>query len=158
MLFHSLRLVTKYLLWDNCAWNRCNSLLRLCWWFFGDWAWRSGLLLPDSVSSELTDTLCCLLGRTAGITKLHQTNPEHARAKCYPQRHRQRSNPLTPDQCPENNSVLLDRRCSGSSQPGGRTEQNSRVQTGAHLKQGPNLEDGAFFTQSHLKKKGFTDK
>lgn len=55
-------------------------------------------------------------------------------------------NPLTPDQCPENNSVLLDRRCSGSSQEGGQNRT-------AACKQGPNLEDGAFFTQSHLKKK-----
>lgn len=65
-----LCLVTKYLLWDKCAWNWWHSLLRSCCWDFGDWAWRSGLLLPDSVSSELTDTLCCLLGRTARITKM----------------------------------------------------------------------------------------
>lgn len=30
----------------------------------GEWGWGSGLLLPDSVSSELTDALCCSLGAT----------------------------------------------------------------------------------------------
>lgn len=88
-----LCLVTKYLLWDKCAWNWWDSLLRLCCCDFGDWAWRSGLLLPDSVSSELTDTLCCLLGRTASITKMLNKAGRHTQAKGQPQRHNQRSIP-----------------------------------------------------------------
>lgn len=88
-----LCLVTKYLLWDKCAWNWWDSLLRSCCCDFGDWAWRSGLLLPDSVSSELTDTLCCLLGRTARITKMLNKTGRRTQAKGQPQRHNQRSIP-----------------------------------------------------------------
>ena len=69
--------------------DQIHSLLRLCW-CLGECGWGSGLLLPDSVSSELTDALCCLLGGITRNKARHQmlnTVGRHSQDRRHPQPH-----------------------------------------------------------------------
>lgn len=92
-----------------------HSLLRLCW-CLGEWGWGSGLLLPDSVSSELTDALCCLLWEQKQNKLQHKVSIRHSQDRFYPKPQNlesalhliDASSSLTgPRSVAKNNSVLL---------------------------------------------------